>query len=116
VTGTLFTISEHRYLRVGRSGRLLVACWRPWFPDGLPDQVSVSAQPGQMVLAAPSLLAGARAGTAVRILQTTGPVPRLYLGARLAPLLKTAGIHPMGWVHVTIEPQRLVLRPAGVAR
>lgn len=116
MTGTLFVLSEHRYLRLDRSGRLLVACWRPWFPESLPDRVFVSAQPGRLVLGAPSLLAGARAGTAVRILQATGPVPRLYLGARLRPLLRTAGIRPMSWVHVTIEPQRLVLCPAGVER
>ncbi|MHB8294527.1 MAG: hypothetical protein ACYDH5_07840 [Acidimicrobiales bacterium] len=116
MTGMLFSVSEYRYLRLDRSGRLLVACWRPWFPDGLPDRVYASAQLGRLLLVAPSLLAASCAGTPVGIFQATGPVPRIYLGARLKPLLRVAGVQPGGWVHVTIEPQRLVLRPAGVAR
>lgn len=116
MTTTTLSTAETRYLRLGKSGRLLVACWRTWFPNGLPDLVYASAQPGRLVLYAPSLLGGPRAGTPVRICQPAGNVPRLYLGARLEALLDVAGIRPESWVHLTIEAQRLVLRPARVAR
>lgn len=116
MTTTTLSTAEARYLRLGKSGRLLVACWRTWFPNGLPDLVYASAQPGRLVLYAPSLLGGPRAGTPVRILQPAGRVPRLYLGARLTVLLEIARICSESWVHVTIEAQRLVLRPAGVPR
>jgi hypothetical protein len=112
----LFTISDVRYVRLERSGRLLLGWWRTWHPDGLPPELYVTALAGRLLIDAPGSLGLTRPGTVLPVHQADSPLPRIYLGRRLAPLLKFAEIRRPCWLHATIEPLHLVLRPAGVAR